>query len=441
MNGVLRVLFPEKRSFLNFLLVALSSQCIYAVSSLKSVAFEQMTQMWRLSTTELGALFSINAFAGMLSCFLLAWMHDRFSIRFMLTTGMGAIGIITFLVVSARQYWLLLTLFAILGMMTEGYFWPAVLHAMRHSTHHQAQGKAFGIMEFIRGCVELAQNALALWLLVKLGERVGGLRTAMAINALIMFVLCLLVWRHYPDKVFLHAQKAGARTKESLLGLLTVLRLPEVWLIGITGASIYATYVAVPYFQIFLKDHYAMPLTLASVFALFNTSLTRIFIAPIAGATSDHVFKGSTSAMRLALLVMIGALMVIATMPRGSALAPFAMSVLIIGTLIVYFLRTLYFAPVGEMNIPPKISGATMAIVSLLVYSPAAWGYVLYGYIADVYKDNGAYERIFAIMIGWAILGVISASLLKHRMKHKKSAFHAKMHSIDNSPKTCTQNN
>ncbi len=431
MKNILRVLFPEKRSLLNFLLVALCSQFIYVVLALKGVAFQQMTDMWEVSATELGALLSINAFVGTFSYFFLAWMHDRFSVRFMLSTGIGAVGVMTFFIVFSHQYWLLFALFAVLGLMTEGYFWPAVLNAVRQSTDHSAQGKAFGVMEFLRGSIEFAQNAFALWLFVKLGESVGGLRGAMAVNAVIMIILAVIVWKVYPEKVFLHAKKAGGKTKESFIGLLTVLRLPEVWLVGITGASVYAAYVAVPYFQIFLKDHYAMPVTLASVFALFNTSLTRLLVAPIAGTTSDHVFKGSTNAMRVALLVMIGVLVIISIMPRGATFIFPAMIMLILSTVMVYFLRPLYFVPVGEMNMPERVSGSAMAIGSLLVYSPAAWGYVLYGYITDVYKDNGAYERIFAIMIGWATLGIISASLLKYRMKHKKEKFQARINAID----------
>ncbi len=431
MKNTLKVLFPEKRSLLNFLLVALCSQFIYVVLALRSVAFNQMTEMWNINATQLGALLSVNFLGGTFSYFLLAWMHDRFSIRFMLSTGIAMVGVLTFFIVFTRYYLLLFVLFAVLGFMTEGYFWPAILNAVRQSTNESAQGKAFGIMEGLRGVIEFSQNAFALGLFVWFGKNVGGLRGAMAVNACIMIILAIVVWKIYPERIFLHAKHAKGKTKESFIGLLTVLRLPEIWLVGITGASVYAAYVAIPYFQVFLKEQYAMPVTLVSVFALFSTSMVRLLIAPIAGTTSDHLFKGATNAMRFALFMMVAVLAVISILPRRSTLVVLVMVMLIFCTMMIYFLRPLYFVPVGEMKMPPRISGSAMAIGSLIVYSPAAWGYVLYGYIVDVYKDNGAYEKIFFIMMGWALIGIISATLLKYRMKHKQAVFQAKVDSID----------
>ena len=431
MLNLVKTVFPGKRSIVNFVLVALCSQLMYAVLGLKVVAIQQMQTMWNLTATELGGLLSIAGFSATLSYIFSPWFHNRFSIRFMLSTGVALTGLLTFCIISTNQYWLLVIMFVIMGFITDGYAWPAVLNGIRVLAAEKAQGKGFGLLELSRGLIELVQNSFAIWLFVKFGESVAGLKGAMAVNGVIMLVVGFIVWKTYPEETYLSSDSAKAKNKESLMGMITVLKLPEVWLVGITGAAIYSAYVAVPYFQPFLTKEFGLSLTLTSIFALFNGSVTRMFCAPVAGFVSDNVFKGSTNAMRGLLLMIIVTLVVAIFMPRGQSALLVAMGVLIFTTILVYFLRPLYFVPVGEMNMPLRISGSAMAVGSLIVYSPAAWGYLVYGYIIDHYPGSAAYDKIFMIMIGWAVLGIISATILKYRMTHKREAFLKRVQELD----------
>lgn len=433
MPNLIKTIFPGKRSLTNFVLVALCSQLIYAVLGLKIVAIQQMQAMWGLTATELGGLLSIAGLSATLSYIISPWFHSRFSIRFMLSTGVGMTGLLTFMIISTSQYWLLVILFIVMGFLTDGYAWPAVLNGVRLLAAENSQGKGFGFLELLRGLIELVQNGFAIWLFVKFGESVGGLKGAMAINGLMMLALAVIVWKTYPEKTYLSSNSSKLKNKESMMGMLTVIKLPEVWLVGITGAAIYSAYVAIPYFQPFLTKEFGLSLTMTSIFALFNGSATRMLSAPIAGIVSDNVFKGSTNAMRGLLAGTIVALSVAIFMPRGESALMIAMGVLIITTIFIYFLRPLYFVPVGEMNMPPRISGPAMAVGSLIVYSPAAWGYLVYGYIIDNYPGSAAYDKIFLIMIGWAIVGIISATILKYRMTHKKEAFIKRIQELDES--------
>ena len=431
MPNFIKTVLPGKRSVTNFVLVALCSQLMFAVLGLKVVAIQQMQTMWGITATELGGLLSIAGFSATVSYLFSPWFHNRFSIRFMLSTGVASTGVLTFLIISTNQYWLLVILFILMGFITDGYAWPAVLNGVRVLAAEKAQGKGFGFLELLRGLIELAQNSFAIWLFVKFGESVAGLKGAMAINGIIMLVVAFIVWKSYPEKTYLSSDSAQQKNRESLLGMVTVLKLPEVWLLGITGAAIYAAYVAIPYFQPFLTNEFGLSLTMTSVFALFNGSVTRMVSAPIAGFVSDNVFKGSTNAMRSLLALIIVALTAAIFMPRGQGALIMAMGVLIATTILIYFLRPLYFVPVGEMKMPLRISGSAMAVGSLIVYSPAAWGYLLYGYIIDTFDPSRAYNIIFMIMAGWAVLGIVSASLLKYRMTHKREAFQRRVRELD----------
>ena len=402
-----------KQTLLSFLCMVLCSQLIYGIRALKDVAFAQLGQMWAISATQLGALFSLSFLVGIGSCFFLSWLHDRLSIRFMLATGLTATGIINILIIFASKYWQLLFLFGMLGLLTEGYIGPAVLGSARELSRKKAQGRVFGVMEFFRGLIELLQNGLVLGLLFLLNQSFGALRTAIFFNSMLMFPLALLIWKFYPCSGQMN--KNPTSSKKAIQGLFVVLRLPEIWLLGISGASIYAAYAAIPYFPLFLRDQYSVSLALASLFALLNTSFTRLAIAPFAGLSSDRLFRGATNAMMAGLAIM--GVVLVGILAQSQSLA-FALAMLLLCTIIIYFLRPLYFVPISEMNMPPEISGSATGIASMLIYSPGAWGYALYGYIIERY--DGAYKKIFTIMLLWAMIGLICTSLLRYRMKHKK---------------------
>ena len=357
----------------------------------------------------------------------------------MLSSGVALTGLLTFLIISTNQYWMLLILFVFMGLLTEGYAWPAVLNAVRVLAAKKAQGKGFGIMEMLRGIIELAQNCFAIWLFVRLGENVGGLKGAMATNGVIMIIAAAIVWKTYPEETFLTSESAAQKNKESFMGMLTVLKLPEVWLAGLTGAAVYSAYVAIPYFQPFLTNEFGLSLTMTSLFALLNGSTTRLLCAPVAGFVSDNVFKGSSNAMRCLLAMIIITLTAAILIPRGEQAISLAMGVLVATTILIYFLRPLYFVPIGEMNMPFRITGSAMAVTSLLVYSPTAWGYIVYGYIIDNYPGSTAYNMIFGILIGWAIIGIVSASILKYRITHKKEEFRQKVADLDHAIENMAQ--
>ena len=49
-----------KQTVFGFLCMVLCSQLIYGIRALKDVAFAQLGQMWAISATQLGALFSLS---------------------------------------------------------------------------------------------------------------------------------------------------------------------------------------------------------------------------------------------------------------------------------------------------------------------------------------------------------------------------------------------
>ena len=76
--------------------------------------------------------------------------------------------------------------------------------------------------------------------------------------------------------------------------------------------------------------------------------------------------------------------------------------------------KSVILAPIAELKIPEKYMGSAMSIGSFVAYAPIFWVYTMNGSLLDLYSDDKiiAYELIFKIGIGIAILGSLSSLLL-----------------------------
>jgi hypothetical protein len=278
-------------------------------------------------------------------------------------------GITTFYLGKTTDFATLCFLFVMLSLWCEGAFWPAVLSAVRKSTTDTNQGKIFGLLEGGRGGIELLQNALTVGLYTALGYSVLGLEVAFMVNAVIMIILGIVAWFLLPSETLL---KADPNTKlantEVFAGMKTTLCLPEVWLAGVVGFTVFFAYTSMPFFLTYLSDLHALPVLAIAIFGIISTSGGRIGVALPAGFIADGLLGGATGGMRLGLVLVAILGFVMATLPDTDGYAWLAMLTMMGLSILFFFMRALYFAPFGEMGLPPRFSGSV--ILGALLIAP-----------------------------------------------------------------------
>jgi hypothetical protein len=79
-------------------------------------------------------------------------------------------------------------------------------------------------------------------------------------------------------------------------------------------------------------------------------------------------------------------------------------------------MRALYFAPFGEMGLPPRFSGSVIAVAAFVIYLPSAFAYLLWGLILDHNEGIIGYQYLFTILAIVTSFGVLVAHLLKGRL-------------------------
>ena len=410
-------IFASRHIFSNFILMTLCAQFAFSVLAMKGILLPQMLELWAISKTQFGLLMTIYGVVHNIFYVGLSWAQDRFSPRVLIPANMVLGGITTFFLGQTSDFQTLCVLFFMLAMWCEGAFWPAILSSVRKSTGAEHQGKIFGVFEGGRGIVELFQNALTVALYATLGYSLLGLELAFKCNAIIMILLGIVAWFRLPGESLLKSTGDG-RTKmtEVVEGMKLSLKLPEVWLASLTGFFIYFVYTSLPFYITYLNDLHTLPILAVSIFGVVATSAGRIGTAFPAGFIATKFFGGTSGGMRAGLLAVVLLSALMSLLPASAGFSWVAMAVMMPLILIVFFMRALYFAPYGEMGLPPRFSGSVIAIAAFVVYLPSSFAYLLWGYLLDSFPGETGYRYLFGILACAALLGALVAVQLRRRI-------------------------
>ena len=411
-------LFSSNRVLANFIVLVMCAQFAFSVLAMRSALLPQMLELWEISKTQFGLLMSIYGIVHNVLYLLLSWAQDRFSSRVLIPVNMVLGGITTFFLGKTTDFATLCFLFVMLALWCEGAFWPAVLSAVRKSTSDRNQGKIFGIFEGGRGIVELVQNAGTVALYAALGYSLFGLELAFMINAGIMIALGVVSWFMLPRETLLKSgNDRSTANAEVTAGMRVTLRLPEVWLAGLMGFTVYLAYSTLPFYLTLLNEEYALPILAVSLFGIISTSGGRIGIAFPAGFIADRFFGGPSRGIRAGLVAVTFLALGMWVVPHDPSASGLAMALMMCLACCFYFMRSLYFAPFGEMGLPPRFSGSVIAFASFFIYLPTTFAYALWGWLIDSYPDGDGYRMVFGLLTCFAIGGVVVASLLIRRLR------------------------
>ena len=410
-------IFASRHIFSNFILMTLCAQFAFSVLAMKGILLPQMLELWAISKTQFGLLMTIYGVVHNIFYVGLSWAQDRFSPRVLIPANMVLGGITTFFLGQTSDFQTLCVLFFMLAMWCEGAFWPAILSSVRKSTGAEHQGKIFGVFEGGRGIVELFQNALTVALYATLGYSLLGLELAFKCNAIIMILLGIVAWFRLPGESLLKSTGDGkTKMTEVVEGMKLSLKLPEVWLASLTGFFIYFVYTSLPFYITYLNDLHTLPILAVSIFGVVATSAGRIGTAFPAGFIATKFFGGTSGGMRAGLLAVVLLSALMSLLPASAGFSWVAMAIMMPLILIVFFMRALYFAPYGEMGLPPRFSGSVIAIAAFVVYLPSSFAYLLWGYLLDSFPGETGYRYLFGILACAALLGALVAVQLRRRI-------------------------
>lgn len=409
------------KKWFTFVVLVIGGGTVFKLSSLKDAFYVPMQEFMGLTHTQIGAALSVYGLVQTIGNFASIYLVDRFSKRIMISGSLVGIGLIGVYISTFPPYYGILLAWGLLSVFGEVLYWPVLLKAVRLLGDETEQGRLFGFLEAGRGVVDTIIAFSALGIFAMLGKGSGALRGAILFYSAAVIVTGIISYILVEDdKVIAKDGEKVNKNKLALDGVIQAIKMPEIWVVSLTIASIYSVYCGLTYFIPFLKDIYGMPVTLVGAYGIINQYGLKMVGGPVGGMLVDKKFKSATKFLRAALVVALVAMIGFIMLPHESMNVYAGMICTLGFGAIIFSMRAVFFAPVDEIKVPRNISGAAMSIACILGYCPQMFAFTLYGSMLDKYPGLAGYKMVFTTMAGFAVVGIVITTLLLKMIKRKQ---------------------
>ena len=416
----------QAQRYVQLLLLVIAAGAIYPILYLRQVYQPTMLEVFHITDSQLGYLYSSLGTIFLVSYLPSGWLADRIAPRLLICFSLIATGVLGLWYSTAPSFDLLMVIFGGWGLSTGLTFWAAVIKRVTMIAGSDEQGRFFGFLDGGRGLVEalLATVAITLfaWVTQTRGEPVAaGFRLVVYMYAFLCIVLGVVLGLVKDPQGSKAAADHAARRKRSnvLVDLKTLATIPELWLVAAIVFCGYQVFWATYSFSAYLHEG---TIGLSVVMAGTITTL-KLWMRPIGGIgggfLGDRFSKISVLviALFLAALSLLG---LVAAPGIGSHVA-LVFLVLFIGIL-TYAIRGLYWSLLDRCNVPVETMGLAIGLISVLGYSPDVFLPLINGYLTQTYPGVFGYQLYFGYVAAAATLGGFAALALRNMLNRKEGA-------------------
>ncbi|KGI42645.1 membrane protein [Clostridium tetani] len=408
--------------WIKLIVLILGGGTIFKLSSLKDAFYVPMQEFLNLTHTQIGAAMSVYGMVQTIGNFASIYIADRFSKKKLIPLSLIGVGLIGLYLATFPSYYEILIIWGLFSLFAEVIYWPVLLKAVRLLGNEDEQGRMFGFLEAGRGVVDTIVAFSALGIFALLGKGAIALKGSIIFYSVVPIVVGIISYFMLEDDVIKDVDEHGnkiSKNKVAFNGVVKAIKTPEIWIVSLTIFSIYSVYCGLTYFIPFLKDIYAMPVTLVGAYGIINQYGLKMVGGPVGGILVDKKFKSATKYLRGALLVSALAMTGFILLPHESMNIYVGMALTLGFGAIIFSMRAVFFAPIEEIKVPREISGAAMSIACVLGYSPSMFAYAIYGNMLDRAPGLQGYKHVFMTMIAFSILGFVISTILLKIIKKK----------------------
>jgi len=416
----------KKQPFYIILLLILAGEAVFILPFVLPRVFRPtVLEAFDLTNFQYGGAQAIYGIVALFSYLIGGPLADRFEPRKLMAIALWLTALGGFVFATYPRYGTLKMLFGYWGFTTIFLFWAAMIKATRIWGGIKSQGKAFGFLDGGRGMVGALFGSLGVIIFslyavgdmddLDVNERKRVFGYVIYTSVFLVSLIGVLVW------FFLRIDNSAEpikRVKIKFKDVLTVLKIPSVWLLMIIILAAYVGYKLTDNFSL-----YARQVMLYDEVDSAKVGTLLLFMRPVVGIIIGFIADKSRITLWLAisfLFSIIGAGLLATDLIEPSATLLFFMGVLITATGI-YAARALYFASMQEGHIPLALTGTAVGIISFLGYTPDIFAGLAMGYLLDAAPGVQGHQHVFTMLAGFAIVGLI-ASIVFYRLNRKKSA-------------------
>ncbi|HEX3382084.1 MAG TPA: MFS transporter [Paraburkholderia sp.] len=413
------------RRYLQLALLVIAAGAIYPILYLRQVYQPTMLEVFHITDSQLGYLYSSLGTIFLLSYLPSGWLADRIAPRLLICFSLIATGLLGLWYSTAPSFHTLMLIFGGWGLSTGLTFWAAVIKRVNMIAGAEEQGRFFGLLDGGRGLIEamLATIAITLfaWVTQTRGEPVAvGFRMVVYLYAFLCIALGVVLALVKDPQAARDATPADkARRGNVLADLATLAKIPELWLVAAIVFCGYQVFWATYSFSAYLHEG---EVGLTVVMAGTITTL-KLWMRPIGGIGGGFLGDRYSKVSVLVIALFLAALSLVGLMaaPRISSHVLLVFLVLFIGIL-TYAIRGLYWSLLDRCNIPATTMGLAIGLISVLGYSPDVFLPLINGYLTETFPGVFGYQLYFGYVAAMAAAGGFAGLALKNMLKRKEVA-------------------
>ena len=396
-------------------LIVIAAGAIYPLLYLRQNFEISIIETFQITQTQLRYCSSMLGLIFFVTYLPSGWLADRFSSRKLLSYSLLATGLLGLWFSTVPSYNTLLVIYGAWGIATGLTFWSAHIKLVSMLAAKDQQGRFFGILDGGRGLVEafLATLAIALFAYVL---RNTPNATDLALQqviylyvAVLLIVSPLVYW--LLDENEQEEQTDNRQQAVFKQDLKDVLSRKEIWLCAICIVCGYQLFYATYSFSAYLQQNFGLTAVVVGYI-----TVGKLWMRPIGGIAAGFIGDWANPEKALSVLLVLASisLALMAFLPASAATAVMVAMVLIIG-LLTYGVRGLYWATLGGCDVPNRIKGLAIGVISMVGYFPEMYLPLISAPLLESYPGTLGYQIYYSLIAACGLCGAYAAYLLTKR--------------------------
>lgn len=398
------------------LLLACGAGFIFQLPFIRETFYIPIQTAMGLSNSQMGTLNSWYAIVATPAYFLGGIVADRFSPKIMLTFSFVSTGLLGMWFSMFPGYKASQLIFALMGFTTVMTYWSSVIKAVRMLGSSEEQGRLFGLQEGLRGFLNAGLVFVMAAVYAGFADQVVGAAWAIRLCAVLLLVIGVLCW------FVIDNPEKGTQTeslKELVLGTFQCMKIPRVWFLTGIVFTAYCVYGLMSYINTYAVNVCGMSETAAA-----NLGGIRYLLQGVGGVVGG--FLADKIHSRLKVISISGGFLAVSWaafifIPGNASALAGVIGNFFIGVILIYAIRSQYFADIDDAGLDVNITGRVSGILSTFGYLPDVFMFTLVGSWLDGAAGKAGYNKVFicAAVMG-ALCMLISGGLYKIVEKDKK---------------------
>lgn len=396
------------------LLLAIGAGSIFQLPYIRESFYIPIQNAMDLTNAQMGALTAWYAIVATPAYFLGGIVADKFSPKIMLTFSFIATGLLGFWFSTFPGYEISRIIFALMGLTTVMTYWSSVIKATRMLGTSEEQGRLFGLQEGLRGFVNAGIVFAMTAVFAHYTNNVHGAAWAIrfcAAELIAVGILCFIFIKG-------NSEEKSEPLKDIFVGMFRCFKYPRVWMLTGIVFTAYSIYALMSYINTYAVNFCGM--SEASAATLGGVRYLLQGIGGICGGfLADKLHSRlKTIGIFAGLLSLSWAAFIF--IPGETAMLMPVLGNFCFGVILVYSIRSLYFADIDEACLPVHLTGRVSGILSCFGYLPDVFLLTLTGSWLDSYAGKTGYNMVFIYAVAMGLLCMIISFSLYRIIKKKK---------------------